>query len=315
MQAEKSANRVAALLATAQSLAVDRVTTEVVRAFDSTGVDCVLLKGASLVDWLYDRGDVRGYVDSDLLVPPQDASAAERTLAALGFEPLPEPPPERGVPHAAPWGRPADGATVDLHTTVFGASASPGEVWNALRPHFVSMPLGDVTVTVLDDAGRALIVPLHAAQHGGESPRALGDLTRALERVPDGTWRRSAELVVELDAVTPFACGLRLLPEGAVVAERLGLPDAGLFDLLEEERGAPLALGFERLAQTRGASAKLALIRREVAPSAERLRWLSPLARKGSLGLAAAYVQRPLWLLRHAVPSWLAWRRRRNPAT
>jgi Uncharacterised nucleotidyltransferase len=314
MQAEQSATRVAALFATAQSLAVDRVTTEVVRAFDNAGVESVLLKGASLVDWLYDRGDVRGYVDSDLLVPPHDQSAAERTLAALGFEPLPEPPPARGVPHANPWGRDADGATVDLHATVFGAGASPGEVWHSLRPHFVSMPLGDATVNVLDDAGRALLVPLHAAQHGGTTHRPLGDLARALDRVPEETWRQSAQLVAELDAVTPFACGLRMRPEGVLVAERLGLPDAGLFDLLEEQTGAPLALGFDRLARTRGLGAKLTLIRREVAPSAERLRWLSPVARRGPVGLAAAYVQRPLWLLRHAVPSWLAWRRRRKPA-
>jgi hypothetical protein len=304
--------RASALLATARSLAVDRFTAEVVRAFDHAGVESVLLKGATFVDWLYDRGEIRAYLDSDLLVPPEDAIAAERVLQALGFERLPEPPPLRGAPHAAPWGREGDTTSVDLHYTLFGSGASPTEVWNALRPHFRPMSVAGLTVRVLDDAGRALLVALHAAQHGGLTERPRRDLERAVERVPQETWERAARLAVEVDAITPFASGLRLMPAGAMLAERLTLPEPGLFGLLEEGTGAPLALGFERLARTPGLVGKLALIRREVAPSADRLRWLSPLARRGRLGLAAAYIHRPLWLLRRAPPSWLAWQKRRR---
>jgi hypothetical protein len=71
----------------------------------------------------------------------------------------------------------------------------------------------------------------------------------------------------------------------------------------------------ERLHRTRGARARAGLLLREALPSPEFMRWWSPLARHGRLGLAAAYGRRWLWLLAHAGPSVRTWRRaRREPA-
>ena len=85
-------------------------------------------------------------------------------------------------------------------------------------------------------------------------------------------------------------------------------------DALLRVAHVPLAHGFEELATTRGIRAKLAVLRQELIPSAEFMRWWSPLARRGPLGLAASYVWRPLYLALKAGPGLLAWRRARRVA-
>jgi len=48
---------------------------------------------------------------------------------------------------------------------------------------------------------------------------------------------------------------------------------------------------------------------------ADFMRWWSPLARRGRLGLTVSFLWRPLWFLGHAGPAYLAWRRARREAT
>ena len=64
---------------TAISLAVDRMSVEVVRALADAGIEAILLKGPAILDRLYDRGEHRPYVDCDLLIP----AAAEPAVAAV----------------------------------------------------------------------------------------------------------------------------------------------------------------------------------------------------------------------------------------
>lgn len=307
----------AALLASARTLAADGVTAEVVSVFRRSGVDSILIKGPTLAAWLYRGGPVRYYADSDLVVAPQHYKLAKRLLADLGFEyqHREQDLPPRGLPHAEPWVRASDLGELDLHRTLFGVGVPPQEVWGELSHAREEMSICGCPVAVPSIPARALIVALHAAQHQEGKP--LYDLDRALAAADEDVWRQATALAERLEAVQNFSRGLRMVPKGGDLADRLGLADA---ELVEAAIGlgsrAQLAMGFERLDQASGVRAKLRIVARELFPSRDYLRWSSALARRGALGLAAAYAWRPIWLGWHALPSLRAWHgaRRRSAA-
>jgi hypothetical protein len=305
----------ATLLAMARTMGADRVTAEVVAAFRSAGIRSILLKGPALARWLYDNGSRREYVDADLLVSPQEFGRAEQVLARLGFAEVEEDMelPKRGLVHAQAWERHPDLPPIDLHRTPFGVGVAPEEAWRALSGITETMAVAGTPVEVLSSPGRALVVALHAAQHRTEFAQPIEDLARAIERLPLEIWSEAAELAARLDATPTLAIGLRLLPDGVELAERLELVSAELIETAIR-RGSPaeVALGFERLAQRSGLRAKLAMLARELVPTRSFMRWWSPLARRGWAGLALAYLWRPLWLLWQAGPSLRAWRRSRR---
>lgn len=299
-----------ATLTAARTLEVDRVTAEVVAALRTARVRSILIKGPAIARLLYER-EPRGYVDSDLLVAPGDIRAAEEVLTALSFEERPvRIEPALGPPHARTWTRASDGATVDLHRILAGVGTAPHELWDEMSRMTVTGTVARIEVEMPRPGAQALIVTLHAAQHGPDVAKPLEDLRRAVRTLPDEVWREAAALAGRLDASISFAAGLRYVPEGAALAARLGLPSAGLVEA-SRRAGSPtrMALGFERLASARGARAKLTLLAAELAPSPRHMRWWFPLARRGRGGLAAAYAWRALLLIRHAPPSLLAWLR------
>lgn len=297
----------AARLATARSLAVDQVTAEVVSALRDADLEAILLKGPSIALWLYTDGAARYYMDSDLLVRPSRVGEAERVLQDLGFrhKRAEYPGPERGQIHGRPWWRPTDGAEVDLHVTLWGLGVSPAESWGRLATHTEAMDVGGTSVRVLAPSARALHVALHAAQHSSPpASKPREDLARALERVPEATWVEAAELASDLGAPHQLVQGLQLLPAGAALADRLGLLDPRLAELAVRRRSpAPLVVGLDRLAATRGVSRKLRLIAGELFPPPAFLRWWSPVARRGAWALPLAYISRFTWLLWHLGPS------------
>jgi hypothetical protein len=186
------------------------------------------------------------------------------------------------------------------------------DVWGAMSQGAERLKVGRAVIDVPGPPGRALVVALHAAHHGDEQLRPLEDLRRAVERVPLSTWEEARALAERLHAVPRLAIGLRLVPEGAELAERLGLPSAKLVSAaLEEGAGAEVALGFERLARSHGLRAKAGLLLSELFPSPRFMRWWSPLARRGPLGLALAYPWRIVYLLRQAGPGIRTWRKAR----
>ena len=294
---------------TAWALYVDRLTAELADAFERREIACILLKGPVVARWLYDDGSVRSYSDCDLLVAPDQIPAAQRLLAELGFHDTASP---LGHPRldSHEWRRGEH--RVDLHSTLIGIRASPRAVWETLSPLCETTVVGGAPVQVLNVPARALHVVLHAAQHGRAEPKPLEDLRRALEIVPESTWLDVAALARRLDAVEAFATGLRLLPQGSAVASGLGLASAASADATLRLEPVPLALGIEHLVSTPGWKSRLHIVLRELFPTAAFMRWWSPLARRGSAGLAAAYCWRPLWLLAHLVPGLLAWRRARR---
>ena len=305
----------ARMLAAGISLHTDAVTAEVVSALQAARIDPILLRGPAIARRLYEDTAARTYVDVDLLVAHGDSKHAEEILARLGFA----DETVEGVllgdrpTHAHTWVRPLDGAAVDLHHTLLGARVPPDDAWQILRGNIERMAVRDSTVAVLMPAGLAVVVALHAAQHGAHVDQPLDDLGRALELFPDAVWNAAAALAAQLAALPAFVTGMKLLPAGEELTRRLGIDATGSVETaLRATTAPPTALGFDWLARTPGLRAKSGLVARKLVPEPTFMRVWSPLARRGRLGLAAAYVWRIVWLARHAPPGFRAWRRARK---
>jgi hypothetical protein len=298
----------------ARSLALDGLTAELVDELEEAGVPAIVLKGPAIATWLYrDRG-VRAYGDADLLIPPDDWDRATATLLRLGFAdglgPMAHPRMESITSH--PFGR--GDQDVDLHCTLWGVAAPPARTWEVLSSRTVPLKVGGRELRVLAPAPRAMHVALHAAQHGYADGKPMRDLEAALELLPDEVWAEAAQVAAELDALPGFATGLRLSSDGLALAERLGVAHEASVDALLRVAQVPLSQGIEELARTPGLRAKLSMFRSELLPTPEFMRWWSPLARRGRLGLAASYLWRPLYLALRAGPGLSAWRRARRAA-
>lgn len=296
-------------------LAVDSVTAEAMGALERADVGALLLKGPTIADWLYDGAGERPYVDSDVLVDPARVEAAHAVLRQLGFAaefgPLPHGGMER--PSSYPWRREA--FSLDLHETLPGAEAPPEAVWAALGEASGEREVGGRSVRALEPPGVLATIALHAAHHGPRVERPLEDLARAVERVGDADWAAAAELARRIGAEGAFARGLGLVPAGRELLARLGL-DASYSAAWRLGRdGVPLAAGIERLARARGLRARAALVRDELVPSREFMRWWTPMTRGSWPGTARAYLWRWLYLARAAPAAVRAWRRARRAAT
>jgi hypothetical protein len=293
-----------------QRLRLEAATGGVIRAFESAGVQSILLKGASLARWLYEDGAPRAYTDCDLLVRPADWKTAEGALAELGFQPSIDEAamPSWWVEHAVPWWRHDDGTTIDLHRTLPGVGADPERVWATLAANVEPMVVGRMSADALNIPGRAFHLALHAAQHAGEWGVKLEELQRALSLTGESSWRAAAEIAAQLEGTPLFAAGLRLVPEGRALADHLDLPAAAPVEVALLSRGAPPeALGFEQLARAGTLRRRLSIVHHKLVPPATFMRHWSPLARRGRRGLMLAYLWRPLWLLGKAPSGFLAW--------
>jgi hypothetical protein len=299
-------------LRAAETLAIDALTARMTAEFESRGIESVVLKGPAVANWLYRDRQVRAYGDSDLLVAPENWERAHELMKELGFVdalgPLAHPRMESITSHA--WHRGTE--NVDLHCTLWGIRADPARVWKVCSARTVPMNVGGRDVRVLAPGPRALHLGLHAAQHGTEGDKAHDDLSLAIAQLHDDVWVEATQVAEELDATAAFAAGLLANPDGVDLAERLGISDARSVEALLASSPVPLAQGFNQLAGTPGLRAKAALIAEELFPTPKFMRWWSPIARKGPLGLAVAYVWRPFWFLLRAGPGFLAWRRARR---
>jgi hypothetical protein len=286
---------------------VDSWTAEAVEALRDGGVDVILLKGPVIAEWLYDRGESRPYADADLLVSVSRRPRCERLLTGLGYA-LRDPEGEELLtvsgPHAQTWQR-ADGATIDLHHSLPGEVYVEGLVWPTLWERRDHMELAGVEVPVLDIPSRALMVALHVFHHGREHRGPMEDLRRALARAPDEVWTEGAVVAEDILALPQFAAGVRMLPEGEALADRLGLPRS---DVLEQLEGHSLAAGFERLAGARGGRARVKLLWREAFPPRSFITWWRPWARRSPVHLALGYLYRMGWLAGHVGSGFRAWR-------
>jgi hypothetical protein len=303
--------------ATTRSLRIDRLTAEVVESFAGAGIRSILLKGPAIARWLYDEGAMRPYADCDLLVREDQSPSAQRILIGLGLqrEALDSIPGD-WPKHASTWRR-GDGASVDLHVTLVGLEVPPRRVWEVLAERTDRMRVGGAGVEVLTPAARVLLVALNAAKDAVRVGKVRHDLGHALDRVPVETWAEARALAGRLDATAAFAAGLRRVPAGAELADRLGLP----FDrppsaiAIRERPPPPMAVGLDWLLSTPGWKGKVALMFRKIVPPPSFMRAWTPMATRGVPGLALSYLWRPLWIAWRAGPALRAWwkvRRRRR---
>src|SRR5580692_7743029 len=111
---------------------VDALTVEVAGAFGREGIETLVLKGPVLAKWLY-PGEVRSYVDSDLMVAPENRARAVGVLERLGFV---EYRPWMPTPLSLDIGRTTfnrgGGGMVDLHCQLPGLDGDPDAIWRCL---------------------------------------------------------------------------------------------------------------------------------------------------------------------------------------
>jgi Uncharacterised nucleotidyltransferase len=297
-----------------QTLAADRTTANVIRAFAARQINPILLKGPSMAGWLYPEGG-RRYVDCDLLVSPRDQAAAQDVLRGLGFEAaLARARRAERETHSMPWEKAGHAVGVDLHHTLAGATQSDETVWRTLSANTESFELGALTCRVLSAEARALHVALHAAEDGLVNLQVKEDLTRALQVVTPAQWEKAASLAAQIGATQSFSAGLRLLPEGAVVAARLRLPDRFSAQVSLRAAGHPAtAVGMAQVFAAGSLRQSVAMVVSKVFPTPTFMRRWYPQARR-PWGLPPAYLRRWIWIIRNAPAGYRAWRGNRgNP--
>lgn len=300
----------------ARQSAIDRAAAEAVAALQKAGIEPLLLKGPVLARTLYRPDERRGYFDIDLLVAPDQREAAGAALSQLGYIDFVSTARLRAFaddPHADLWTRGTDQGmlAIDLHWRLPGCGAAPQQVWELLHERRASLEITHVRIPVPDRPALALHLALHAAQHGPDDRKALGDLDRGVERWPLQVWSEARELATAAGASDTLAAGLRLSTPGAALADDLGLRAAD--DLLRAIHGRRLrprgASNLQAFADATGARQKLAVLRWSLLPERRWIVRAYPWARGSRVRLAGAYAlqlcRAPFWALR----AWLFERR------
>lgn len=298
----------------ALSLLLDCRAADAVERLRSAVIPSILLKGASIATWLYDDGEVRPYIDVDLLVPPSQFRTATAVLGELGYRPrlIGADPAELG-PKELDLISP-ENVCIDLHSGFIGASRPAGECWDIVARRTMTMRLGRGTeVQVLDVPARAMHLALHAAQNGPVDSKALNDLERGLARLTRDDWVEATRIADQLGATEAFAAGLRLLPAGQALADDLRLTRHMSVELRLRTWSAPQhAIFFERLADVPGLGRKAALLARKLFPTSATMYANSAMARRGRLGLLSAWAVHPVLVVTRFPPALMAWRRARR---
>jgi hypothetical protein len=286
----------------ARNFAVDALTAEVAGAFGREGVETLVLKGPVLARWLY-PGEVRPYVDCDLMVAPENRARAVGVLERLGFaEHLPwMPTPLSLDPGGTAFNR-SGGGVVDLHCQLPGLEGDPDAIWGRFAASAERQLIAGVELRVPDRDAVLLHVVLHAAHHANlVHGKALEDLRRALAVVEDAEWSRALEFARACQGVPAFAAGLRLLPDGEDLARTLDLGEVrSLQHEIRREDNVIVEELYALLSADAGIGRKLVIALSDVFPRTDYMRWWSPLARRGRLGLAAAYLWRTIWIIGQA---------------
>jgi Uncharacterised nucleotidyltransferase len=278
-----------------RAMVQDAVLGEVVTAMHDRAVRPLLIKGVATARLLGQEPAQRRSADVDLLVAPSGLEAARAALRELGFEHKLSAAraSERVHDHADEFvrGTPVP-VSVDLHYSV--ARIPPSDaVFDALARGAEGLRIGRSTVDAPRAAACALIVALHASQHGVQRGRSIDDLERAIRVVPESTWAAAAELAVEVGAVGSFAFGLRLADAGPALADRLGAhgPETPS-DRLRSQYANDGPVLVAKLRGARGVRHAGVLLRDALLPSPAKVRAYHPELGAGRTRLAAHYLRR-----------------------
>lgn len=303
-----AANQVAA--GAAWTLLLDAAALECIATLRAEDIRAILLKGPVTAHWLYSGHAPRTYADVDLLVAQDQFPRAVRTLEGIGYRNVVEARDTVEGAHAVPLSlegssvaggiRLPAGLLVDLHWSFHGIGASDELLWTVVAGDAEQMLISGTEVDVPSEPARALFLALHAGTFRASHRHPLADLDRALEQLPDDTWRAAGRLAVRLEALPRFAAGLAMRPLGLNLIDRLHLNGTVDMRAAVHSSGAPppVADGLVRLRDTRGIGPRARLLARALIPARPSLRLTHPrLARLGTPGLALAYMYRPGWLL------------------
>lgn len=279
------------LAGAAHTLAVDALAAELMGELERAGAGPILLKGASLADWLY-VGEVRRYGDCDILIDSDFRGVVSRLLTERGFVEfdLPRARPGLRETAATAWAR--AGAVVDLHLSFWGIGVSTKEAWSILSAHTERAPVAQRSVAVLTRPGRLVLIALHAAHDGRKAARPMEDLERALRVASKTEWIEASRLAGTLEAKDAFAAGLRLAPQGAAKAVEFELPSRPTIAATLAAAGLPMSNGYERLARAESRAELIRVVFGELVPSKGFMRWRYRMARRGHRGLLASYLLR-----------------------
>lgn len=298
-----------------RTLALDRITAQVVTAFRDEGIRTILLKGPALARWLYRSDEWRGYADCDLLVAPDDVRAAERILERSGFkrEGL-QSIAEDWENYSSAW-TDARASNIDLHHTMVGIGVPAQEFWRIMAEGTEQIQVGGVDVEILRPAARLVGLVMHVAKDGSRREKARHDLAHAAQRLPIELWREAVDLADRLEAGPAFVAGLGVDRSGRELAARLSLKaSTPPVDVAIRLHGGapPFAAGMHWLLTSRGLWHKAVVVFRTIIPPRRFMLAWRPLARKGPSGLVLAYVWRVGWVVWHAGPAMrIVWRARR----
>jgi hypothetical protein len=299
---------------------LDAAAVAVIDAFDSRGVESLLLKGPALARLLYDEDGRRGYADIDLLVSTRDLKQAQEALSGLGYlraDYQVAIDDVAGVLHAENWVQSGDTGPlwVDLHWRLWGCGAPDEVVFATLSAPGATIDLAGRDVPVLGIDGLALHLALHAAQSGPHDIKVMADLARGVERLQLEVWRSAARTAGDLAATPAYAAGLRLDPAGTVIAKELELPETDELEWeIRNRSGRPRGrFHLQALAQATGWRERANVLRRSVVPIREWITWEMPWAAKSRPRLLLAYalhiLRTPVWAGR----AWAFHRRARRP--
>jgi Uncharacterised nucleotidyltransferase len=208
----------------AHALSQEAALAKIVPRLRALDIRPLLIKGPVTARLLYDDPDERISADIDLLVSPDRFEDAAAVLRDLGFRKrYAEARPSEQTEHADEWTLAGQlPVAVDLHRSLFLVT-DPLRAHAVLSRHTTVITCGTVPIDAPDEAGSALILALHAAQHLGQTSRPQDDLRRAVARLPAATWSAASERADELGVSPAFALGLRTVPEGEALAAALAL--------------------------------------------------------------------------------------------
>jgi len=297
-----------------RTLLLDAAAARAIALLEAHGVAAILLKGAVTASWLY-KDDVRHYRDVDILVDPAQRERAVEVLKTIGYkhwmagaDQVEYGPNE--VDLIGP-----NRTCIDLHHTLLGVAATPARCWEVLSKRTERMCVGGRAVAVLDPPARTMHLALHVAQGGPADTKAVADLERGLDQLPQHVWKEAASLARSIDAIDAYGAGLRVVEHGRHLAAELGLappPDVAL--ILRTQSAPPEALQIQKLLETDSLKGRLQLIGRKLWPTTTYMIRRVPGARPGGASLLVARLRRAA-----ALPSKLGvalwnWNRARRTA-
>lgn len=294
------------------TLLLDAVAARSIGVLARHGVPAVLLKGRVTASWLY-ADSVRRYGDVDLLVDPAQRDRAVEVLGAAGYRHwlAGASAVEYGTNELELVG--PNGVCIDLHHTLLGVAAEPARCWAVLSARTERMVVGGREVPVLDPPARAMHLALHVAQNGPADVKAVADLERGLDQLPAGLWAAALALAVAVDGLPAFAAGLRAVPAGRPVADRLGLGSPRSIELVLRGWSAPTeALQVQRFLEAGTWRRRLSFLGRKFWPTRAYMFGHHPTSRAGARLLLTARLRRLRTLPTKAGRALWNWNRARR---